>query len=152
MHYDQSSMRHKWKIAAAAMLVLTLIPIPYLASPEWSVLVVDESGNPLPNMLVRLDYENYSVEDSEHEEERTTGNDGRVTFPPRKSSAPILSRCYYTARSAMALEHASFGPNAYVNVFGDHLEGSATTGQFITFWTGRPDRMESRIVAHRTKD
>lgn len=145
-------MKLKWKIVAAGMLALTLIPIPYLASPEWSVLVVDESGNPIPGILVRLEYQNYSVERGGHEEDRTTDEHGRATFPSHKSSASTLRRCYYSAQSAMALAHASFGPNAYVLAFGDHLEGDATTGGFITFWTGHPDRMESQIIAHPRND
>jgi hypothetical protein len=70
----------------------------------------------------------------------------------QKSSSSIPRRCYYTAQSALALVHASFGPTAYVNAFGNHLEGSATTGQFITVWTGHPEQMESRIVVHPTKN
>jgi hypothetical protein len=115
-------MGHWWKLAAAAVLICGLIPIPYLASPEWNVLVVDESGRPLSNILVRLDYENYSVEESSHEDEQTTDSNGRVMFPSHKSSASILRRCYYTAQSAMALAHASFGPSATVDAFGSHLE------------------------------
>jgi hypothetical protein len=121
-------MKHKWKISAAVVLALTFIPVPYLASPEWSILVVDENGNPLPGMLVRLEYQNFSVEQDAHEEDRTTDEHGQATFPSHKLSASILRRCYYTVKSALALAHASFGPNAYVLAFGDHLEGDATSG------------------------
>ena len=113
--------------------------------------MVNEDGDPLPGMLVRLEYRNYSVELNGHEEDRTTDDHGRATFPDHKSSASTLRRCYFTAQSAMALAHAGFGPDAYVLTFGYHLEGSATTGQGITSWTGHPDRMESRIVAHPAK-
>ena len=145
-------MKSKWAIVAAGILVATLIPIPYLASSEWSVMVVDEGGKPIQGLLVRLDYQDFSTERVSHEEDRNTDESGRATFAMHRSSASALRRCYYTALSATALAHASFGPSAYVNVFGDHFEGSATNGRFVYFWTGHPDRVESRIIAHPMKD
>jgi hypothetical protein len=144
-------MRHKWKLIVTGSAVLAIFllsfPIPYLASPAWNVLVVDEAGRPIPGMTVRLVYKNYSIEGDGHEEDRISDEHGRVTFPIHYLSASTLSRCYYTALSSTAIAHASFGPHSYVFAFGNGLEGSAISGQYETDWTGQPDHMESRIIA-----
>ena len=66
--------------AVTSISVLLMLPIPYLASPEWTVLVTDEAGHPLQGMLVRLDYENYSTESNSHEVDLTTDSNERTTF------------------------------------------------------------------------
>jgi hypothetical protein len=144
----QMKLREKLRIGAAVLVAISLIPIPYLASPEWTVTVTDETGHSLPGMLVRLSYENYSVENSDHGIDLTTDAGGRVVFPAQKRTALIMSRCYYTTMSAMALAHASFGPSAYVLVFGGGREGSVNSSDgSVYFWTGHPDRVTSTIVA-----
>ena len=134
-------------VAVVFAFALLLIPIPYLASPEWSVTVVDEVGNPISGVVVRLNYENYSIENYSHEQDLVTDANGHVTFPAHRSSASMLRRCYFTAKSALALAHASFGPQAYVNASGKGREGSVISNGVITNWTGHPDRINSRIVA-----
>ena len=59
-------------VGSALALVATLIPFPYQVCPNWDVTVVDTSGNPLPSMVVRLSYQNHSVEREPHEENQTT--------------------------------------------------------------------------------
>jgi len=147
-------MRRKEVLFILAVLAIlgSLFPIPHLASPEWTVTVVDEAGKPLQAMTVQLNYENFSVEETSHEQALTTDATGTVTFPPHRLAATTRARVYYTARSATALAHASFRPNAYMNAFGNGREGSAKTGGVITFWTGHPDHMESTIVAKRQKN
>jgi hypothetical protein len=148
------AMTPKQKILGAgfATFALLLIPIPYLAAPDWNVWVVDEQGTVLQGMLVRFDYQNYSVENTEHEEDQYTDAQGHAVFHRRSLSASILQRCFYTARSAMAGVHASFGTHAWINVFGQGREGEANDGQYVTDWRGSPDRMESRIVAKLRSD
>jgi hypothetical protein len=144
----QMNPRQKLAIAACVILLILEIPIPYLASPEWTVVVTDESARPLTGMPVLLSYENYSVEDHDHEIDLLTDSNGRVIFPAQKRKALILSRCYYSARSAMALALASFGPNASVLVFGNGREGSVNSPDgTVYFWKGQPDRVASTIVA-----
>lgn len=140
--------RRRITLEATTILLVLLIPIPYLASPEWTIVVRDEAGHPLEGMLLRLSYQNYSVEGADHESELYTDPDGTATFPAHRSSAPLLRRCYYTVRTAMTLTHASFGPSAYVLVFGQGREGSINTPEgTVYFWTGKPDRISSTVVA-----
>ncbi len=134
----------------AMLIALSLIPIPYLASPAWDVSVVDETGQPVEGITVRLSYQNYSAERRSHEEDRITNERGIATFQRRESSASILQRLYSTGLSAAAGVHASFGRHAWVFAFGHGLEGTATSGQSVTDWTGNPDHMESRIEVKPT--
>jgi hypothetical protein len=145
-------MIKRWKLVAGLAAILAIIPIPYTASPKWRVLVVDQSGNPAPDILVRLEFENYFVEDSGHEEDQRTDADGRVTFPRHQRSASLLRRFFYTAQDVASFVHAGFGPHATVFAFGEGVEGEATEGDIVTDWTGAPNEMESRIILRTMKN
>ena len=108
--------------------------------------MTDESGRPVQGATVRLEYENYSVEGAGHEEDRSTNAKGYAHFPSHRGSASTLAHCYYTALSATAIAHASFGVHDWVFAFGKGLEGDAVSNGVVTDWTGSPDRMESHIV------
>ena len=131
---------------AASLLAISLIPIPYLASPDWVIRVVDGRGNPARGVTVRLSYENYSVEAEGHEEDRITDEQGYARFEAHHSAAPLLQRCWFSALSAMALAHASFGPHAFVFAFGGGMQGDAVSNGYVTDWNGKPERMESVII------
>jgi len=137
-------------LGAAVLVVISLTPIPYLASPDWQVWVVDESGSPVPDALVRLEYQNYSVEMSEHEEDRVADSQGYAHFPEHRRSASIIQRCWYSGLSARALAHASFGLHDWVLAFGNGTEGEAISSGIVVDWPGNPERMESRIVLKPT--
>src|ERR1700730_18843151 len=99
---------------ACATLFLVLWPIPSPATPRWEVRVVDESGQPVQDAIVRLSRQNYSVETKEHEEELHCEENGYAVFPARNLRASLLRRVIGTIRSASGGAHASFGPHAYV--------------------------------------
>jgi hypothetical protein len=92
-------------------------------------------------------YENYSAEGTSHELTLTADENGHVLFPKQYEKTSIFQRLFYTASSAMAGVHASFGRHAYVLAFGGGYEGSAVTGKYVADWRGSPDSMQSRIVA-----
>lgn len=96
---------------------------------------------------MRLSYQNYSAESKGHELDATTDSQGRAYFPTRKATASIARYVVYSAWSATTGIHASFGRHANVFAFGQGRDGSATTGDVITDWTGAPQEMKSRIVA-----
>lgn len=143
-------MRLTTKVAVAGVLVgILLWPIPYTAAPAWEVWVVDEVGMPIEGMKVRLSYQNYSAESKSHELDATTDFQGRVYFSTRRASASIAHYVMYSALSATTGVHASFGRHANVFTFGQGRDGSATTGDVITDWTGVPQEMKSRIIARQ---
>ena len=45
-------------------------------SPEWEVWVVDQAGQPIEGMTVRMTYQNYSAEIESHPDDRTTDAKG----------------------------------------------------------------------------
>lgn len=132
-----------------ACLVVAFTPIPYLACPQWDVTVTDASGRPLQCIYVRLSYQNYSVESDGHETTLVTDASGHVSFPARHRAATLAQRIVFTASSATAGVHASFGKDAFVFAFGDGYSGNAVSGKYVTDWTGSPPKMVSTIVAKR---
>lgn len=142
---------HILGLVAAVLLVVGAWPVRYLASPRWEVWVVNDEGQPITQVYVRLVYKNYSAEGESHEFTLTTDQSGHVLFPQRYESACIFQRVIYTMSSAMAGVHASFGRHAYVFVFGRGYEGSPLEGKYLIDWRGSPDSMQSRIVAKHVR-
>lgn len=138
-------------IGAVALLIVAAWPTSYLASPRWEVWVVKDDGQPIPQINVRLVYQNYSVEGASHEVTLKTDENGHVLFPQHYETACALQRALYTMSSAMAGAHASFGRHAYVFAFGGGYEGSAVVGNYVADWRGNPDSMQSKIVANRSR-
>lgn len=137
-------------LACSAGLVGLLVVNPVISTPEtprWEVWVVDRDGRPLRGMTVRLLWHNYSAESTGHTEERQTDENGYVVFPARRLAASLRDRVSVTIQSAGAGVHASFGPHASVFAFGGGLEGYSVTGPYVTDWRGKPDQMQSRIIA-----
>ena len=148
-------LRHK-KIALFVVVALAftvsvfvywLFPVSLLAAPAWEVTVVDDHGKPVEGMTVRETWQNYSVEAAGHEADRQTDTDGHATFPAQKTEYSLSRQVAATLSALMHFNvHASYGPHASVFAFGKHFEGEATTGEYITDWTGHPPSMQSRIV------
>ena len=134
-------------VLAVATFTYWLFPVSWLAAPQWEVGVVDERGKPVDGMTVRETWQNYSVEMEGHEADRQTDVNGRVTFPAQKSDYSVPRQIAGTMSALVHLNvHSSYGPHATVFAFGKGLEGTATTGEFVTDWTGSPRFMRSRIV------
>jgi hypothetical protein len=110
--------------------------------------VVDQSGQAVVGMTVRLSYQNYSAEASGHELDALSDDRGHASFPAQTIRAPVARRLLSILSSAAAGVHASFGPHAYVFAFGQGLEGQDVdpTADVLVDWTGAPTRMKSRIV------
>jgi hypothetical protein len=108
---------------------------------------VDENGHPLQGMTVRLFWQNYSAETEGHEQNLETDQNGYVVFPARTLRASVMRRVFMTLRESLAIAHASYGPHAHVFTFGRGLEGGAVTDGYVIDWTGKPDQIQSRIVA-----
>ena len=134
-------------LSLAALLGFLTWPTATVQCPMWEVQVVNESGQPIEGMTVRLSYMNYSAESKSHEEDLRTNASGYVLFHQKSLRAPRIRRALATVSSATGGVHASFGPHAWVWTFGDGLEGTAISDGHVTDWTGAPSRMTSKIVA-----
>jgi len=132
-------------------LAYWLFPVSLLAAPQWDVVVVDGHNKPVEGITVRETWQNYSVEMEGHEANCQTDTNGHATFPAQNSEYSVLRQIAGTASALVHLGvHASYGPHATVFAFGKGLEGTATTGTFVTDWTGSPSLMRSRIVVRPT--
>ena len=141
-----NAIRSRRPAIVAVLIVVLLWPMPYLASPEWEIVVADKEGKPLNGANVRLVYINYSVESNSHEMTLQTDANGRVLFPAIHRRATLMRRGFYTASAASAGVHASFGRHAYVFAFGDY-QGDVVKNGYVFDWQGSPDSVQSKIVA-----
>ena len=55
--------------------------------PAWRIQLVDEAGNPVKNVFVRQVWQDYDVDDSDHEEDAHSDQDGYVSFPERRGKS-----------------------------------------------------------------
>jgi hypothetical protein len=141
--------RHKYValFSAMALAAFFLWPTTTAQCPMWEVWVVDETGQPLEGMTVRLTFQNYSAESDSHSVDVSTDARGYVVFKSQNLSVPRIQRIVTTMQAAMAGVHASFGPHAWVWTFGNGLEGVAVSDGHVTDWNGAPPRIASKIVA-----
>src|SRR6266404_2486758 len=142
------SLRKMLLILVACALGLGVIPLESLNCPAWDVWVVDQNGQPVSGIAVRLSYKNYSAEDETHEIDRTTDQRGHTAFAAQTLSASLVRRLIFILSSLRAGIHASFGRHASVFAFGKGLEGFDVDLQrnIVVEWTGESRNMESRIV------
>jgi hypothetical protein len=134
-------------VIAFVVTVLFVYPFESLQAPTWEVSVVDASNTLVSGARVRESYQDYSAEFKGGEADLTTDFTGKVTFPARTLRANLLKRFAVVLSSATAGAHASFGPHAYVFVFGG-LEGSSIKNGVVEDWTGSPRINKSVIVVH----
>jgi hypothetical protein len=136
-----------WRfLIAGAILLMAFFPMTTLAAPDWSACVIDESSKPVPGVLVRENYQNYSAESEGHQEDRYSDANGCVHFAPKLTRASLLRRAIEIAYSAMAGVHASFGPYAYVIAFQGDARGDDVRGGYEYTWTGSPRHVDSSLV------
>ncbi|MGO8818733.1 MAG: hypothetical protein ACLQVG_29160 [Terriglobia bacterium] len=148
MHLRRKRFFVLWLAIAfsVAIIVAAVCPITTLETPRWDVWVVDEKGQPLAGMTVRIAYRNYSAEFAGGEQDLPTDAAGHVVFPARTITATGLIRLLATLDSAKAGVHASFGPHVYVLAFGEDRDESPASPNYVTDWTGKPDHMASHII------
>lgn len=110
-------------ILAAATVASAFIPLPRTVAPDWTITTLDAARRPLTGITVREVWQQYSVEDSEHEEDRMTDIRGAVHFPRRIYWTSIAGRFFGCARQInSAGVHASCGPHSYLVAFGKGVD------------------------------
>ena len=110
-------------IVAAVLLVGMLIPFPQTVAPDWKVTTQDAAHRPLSGITVREVWQQYSFEDSSHEEDRLTDINGEVHFPRRSRWTSMAGRFWGCSHQiASAGVHASCGPHSYLVAFGKGVD------------------------------
>jgi hypothetical protein len=74
------------RLALAVIAVVAAIlffPSRRTVAPEWTICTLDPDRHPLANVTVREVWQEYSLENEGHEEDRLTDSGGRVQFPRR---------------------------------------------------------------------
>lgn len=108
---------------AAVILASAFIPLPRTVAPDWTITTLDAARRPLTGITVREVWQQYSLEDSSHEEDRLTDTKGDVHFPRRTYWTSIAGRflgCAWQIMSAGV--HASCGPRSYLVAFGKGVD------------------------------
>ena len=115
-----SAARKRVIVILVLLSILLLYPFKKTLVPEQHVLVVTKDMHPITNILVRQIWQDYSLETRGHEEDLPTDVNGRVTFPTRTISAPLLMRIFGPLRSVLGQGvHASFGLHTDMFPLGD---------------------------------
>lgn len=110
-------------VILAAILTCAFIPLPQTVAPGWTITTLDAVRRPLTGITVREVWQQYSLEDSSHEEDRLTDIKGEVHFPRRTYGASIASRFFGCTRQIIgAGVHASCGPHSYLVAFGKGVD------------------------------
>ena len=139
---------NKSLLVVILLLAALLIPFSSLDAPDWTVSVVYGPNEPAGGVLVREEYQNYSVEKQEHEVDLLTDASGKVHFPAKRHYRNCLIRIWGVLNAATGGVHASFGPHDYVLAFGDGFEGIPEKNGFEEDWTGSPAHVDSLILLH----
>lgn len=130
-------------ILLACFVVILLYPTKIVVVPAWKIRVMDDSGRPLPDELVRQHWRHYSLGDGGDSEDRRTDAGGYVQFPERTARASLLRRVLVPLKDTAALgPHASYGPSANVMVWG----GSTVPG---IAWYKSGEALPDELVLRR---
>jgi len=103
--------------------ILLLFPFKQTIAPEWTIHTLDANRRPLANITVREEWQQYSLENEGHEEDRLTDSVGRVQFPRRYLRSSIGQRLIGCLKQVMITGvHASCGANSYLVAFGKGVD------------------------------
>jgi hypothetical protein len=97
------------------MMCGSFVPFSYLICLASDVTVIDEQGNPVQGMNVRIIYQDYSLESEFREEFRTNDRAGLGGFEPREIRSTFAAHAAASLRSIGHTGfHASFGCDAQI--------------------------------------
>jgi hypothetical protein len=78
--------------ALLVLLIILLYPFKTTTVPEWNLRILDDRGAAVQGIKVTEHWQNYLLEASGHEDQRTTNEEGHVGFPARTIRASLLGR------------------------------------------------------------
>lgn len=92
--------------------------------PSWRVQIVDPTGKPATNTLVRQIWRDTSIEFSSNQEDKYTDATGEVLFPKRTARVCLLQRAIVPVYSILSHESFYLGPNGLIYTQREDCEGS----------------------------
>ena len=144
-------MRVRTAIArlAIGILVSACIPLPQTVAPDWKITTLDAARRPISGITVREVWQQYSIEDSSHEEDRLSDVKGEVHFPRRTNWTSIGSRFIGCAQQIISGGvHGSCGANSYLVAFGKGVDTMDWAGFGQEEGTTMPWQRSTLVLKH----
>ena len=115
-------IRHNRKrivfLTLLAALFLSIYPFEITVLPVWTVVVINDNGEPMEGVRVVQSWKHYSYEEdlNNHLDERLSAENGSVTFPARKIKVNLLTllQSYVEEHIFWINIHGSAGMHAYI--------------------------------------
>lgn len=92
MDFNTEQSKKLQFIVGGLLLVLIVCPFKTETVPRWTVQLVDENGTPLNGVTVTEYWRDPRIDYRESRESLVTDLNGRVSFPGRASTAPLIVR------------------------------------------------------------
>lgn len=110
--------RKQWIFFA---IIVSFIPFPTKAIPEWKIRIVDEQNKPLANVKVLQHWDNYTYWGYYDRRENTySDKNGYVTFSPKYIWVSLFSRVVFPPIAFLSqLAHGSAGTHSYIRTVDD---------------------------------
>ena len=110
----------KWIIIPALLAIMAFIPVFTVnVAPEWSLRLIGEDGQPVPNARVDQSWKDYSLEFwtvEQHVDHSVTSDaDGFVTFPVRNIQVSPFEIIAAKIRDVVVSinPHSGYGPHSH---------------------------------------
>jgi hypothetical protein len=136
-------------LIAAATLVIVSTPLPLTVAPDWTIITLDAGHKPLFGITVREVWQQYSIENSSHEEDRLTDTKGEVHFPRRTYRASFAHRFLGCASEISTTGvHASSGAHLYLVAFGKGVDTMDWTDLSQEYGMAVPWQRSTLVLKH----
>jgi hypothetical protein len=132
-------------VTAVIVFAIVFAAIPHLNAPTWDITIVDGNGNPIGNVQVREEAQDYSCESEAHEVTLTSDSLGHVHFAPQYIHRNPFHCAVETVSELMAFVHGSFGRHAYAFPLGFNASITDDKGN-VYDWRGSPTTVKSTLV------
>jgi len=110
----------KWLIIVSIFLIALFVPVmPVNVVPEWTLRLVDESGQSVPNARIDQSWKEYSLEFFRFghiDESLSSDGNGFVTFPARNIRVSVIQIIVAKIVDIITSinPHAGYGPQSHV--------------------------------------
>jgi hypothetical protein len=104
-------------ISGAILAVVALFPWKSTVAPDLSVHVFDEVGNPASGVVVRQDWEYFSIGSWKYKEYSQTDENGYVAFPKRSARTNLLSKILSLGLEVLTAGHYGMGAHVMIWVW-----------------------------------
>jgi hypothetical protein len=118
-----------------AILTFLLWPVERVIAPEWRIELRDPDNKSLSDVRLRQTWQDYTVQKSSSEEDRSSDGSGVVVFPLRTISSSRLGIFWGAVRQGPNV-HASYGPHSYIFVVDPRYKDNFV----YPGWHGGPER------------